>query len=873
MRQVSSPESNRNIGLPRPDMSTMFSSSGVFSGLVCLALVLAAACPVAANPFGVERQGGDAIAAITSLTPEQARELVAKRTDATARIGTGKAALAFARGGVTLRGALMLPSLESLDAETAAVLADYDEGPLFLDGLTELSADVAGELRKFKGGPRSYASFGRCLSLAGLETLSPEAAAELAAFGGEALFLGVNELSETAFRSLMKVPRRLYLPRLARIPAGAAESIADYRGPGLSILGLVTLSTDEAQLLAGLGNRWNGRLPNVQNLSPETAAVLAGVKKEDEAVNPAVFRMPKVVRLELDGANLSDQALAEVTRFPSILLLRGLTTDTLSDGKLAALAEFKGSGLGLGGVTAVSPDLAKQLATFGTKFLSLDEVTELSPEAARGLAAFPGFVSLDGLTKVSPELVRALGDLNKRSLKGVTSLSPEAAAAMVEGVRGFSLTLNITSLPADTARELAQGQRNDLFLDRLTELSDEAAAALGECTVTNLWLRGLTDLSPEAAQGLAKIKGTTLGPTLRLDSLKNLSPEAAEALAASNVTSLDLSGLGTLSAGTAKALARSKAFSGSLPRLTELSAEAAAALGTFAGNKSGGGKLNLFGLTTLDAEAARGLAAFKGELELDGLTEIDPATAAALAKYAGPKLSLRGLRTLSAETAAELAKAKQWDGRLSSLRELSDQAAVALAGFEGKGLEISGTPLSGRAVLAISRFQGSYLFIVVPRLTDGTTRALAGFSGDRLSLVGLDEPPAALAELLPEFQCKTLSLHPWEWNLGRTRPVTPADARLAAAYAGRLGKTCVLPGIEGLETPVAVEVATILAAAPGSLSIPNLRRASPRTLAALIERGNVELPPIEAIELIPEPDGSSGDDFVIPEDFPARTRR
>jgi hypothetical protein len=171
--------------------------------LVGLALALAVGSTAAAHPFGVARQGGDAIAAITSLTPEQAHELVANRTDATARIDTGKAALAFASGGVSLRGALMLTSLESLDAETAAVLADYDEGPLFLDGLTTLSPEAARALQKFKGGPRSYASFGRCLSLAGLETLSPEAAAELAAFPGEALFLGVQELPAAAFRSLI----------------------------------------------------------------------------------------------------------------------------------------------------------------------------------------------------------------------------------------------------------------------------------------------------------------------------------------------------------------------------------------------------------------------------------------------------------------------------------------------------------------------------------------------------------------------------------------------------------------------------------------------------------------------------------------------
>ena len=306
--------------------------------------------------------------------------------------------------------------------------------------------------------------------------------------------------------------------------------------------------------------------------------------------------------------------------------------------------------------------------------------------------------------------------------------------------------------------------------------------------------------------------------------------------------------------------------------MTTLSADAAAALGTFAGNKSGGDKLNLFGLMTLDAEAARWLAAFRGNLELDGLTEIDPETAAALATYAGPKLSLRGLKSLSAETAKQLAKAKAWDGDLRSLREISDEAAAALAGFEGKGLTITGVPLSDLAVQALAGFRGASLYLIVPRLSDESVRALAAFKGESLSLAGLEEPPAELAGLLPEFACKNLSLHPWEFYLGGRQPVTPADARLVAAYAGRLGKTCVLPKITGFETPDAVEVAEILAAAPGSLSIPNLKRVSPRTLTALIEKGNIELPPIEFIELIQEPDGSPTDDFMVPKGFQLRQK-
>jgi hypothetical protein len=41
----------------------------------------------------------------------------------------------------------------------------------------------------------------------------------------------------------------------------------------------------------------------------------------------------------------------------------------------------------------------------------------------------------------------------------------------------------------------------------------------------------------------------------------------------------------------------------------------------------------------------------------------------------------------------------------------------------------------------------------------------------------------------------------------------------------------------------------------------------------LIEKEDVEIPLIETLELIPEPDGSPNDDFVIPEQFENRQQR
>lgn len=812
--------------------------------------------PIAADALAVAPVEEENWAAISALTPEQALRLVAKRTDTTVRIDTDTAALALAGRGISFRDAIVLGSLKTLDAETAAVLARYADGPLFLDGLSELPDAVAAELKQLKGGLSRNAFLGSCLSLAGLETLSPEAAAELAAFRGEALVIGARELSEPAFRNLMRFQRRLYLPRLAQIPAGAAESLADYRGPRLSILGLVTLSPKQAQLLAGLGNRWNGRLPNLRNLSPEAAAVLADFA---------------TIRLELDASTLSDEAIRELIRFSGSLLLRGLSEPTLSDSKLASLAEFRGSGLGLGGLTRLPPELATRMArTFESRALYLDEVAELSPEAASALVGFPGQISLDGLTELTPELARALGNPRKLSLRGVTSLSAEAAAALLANFPGGDLTLSLTTLSLETAKVLAKGDYNSLFLQRLTAISDEAAAALGELRCTNLWLSGLTELSPEAAKGLASIQGRVLGPTLRLEGVRQLAPEAARALTASDITYLELTGLRTLSAGTAEALARSPAFNGSLPQLTTLTADAAVALASFAGNGRRDAKLSLLGLMSLDPETARGLAAFRGNLELDGLTEIDAETAAQLATYAGPGLSLQGLQTLPADAAEQLAKAVGWDGRLTSLRSLSDEAAVALAGFEGRGLSIPAAQLSDRAVQALAGFRGSNLLLNLPRISDRSAQALVDFDGEKLSLVGLQEPSDELARLLPSFKCQLLSLHPWEFNLGRREPVTPADARLLAAYAERfLGRTVVLPGIVSFETADSIRIATILSESQGSFAIPNLRRLSAKTLAALLAKGNVTLLAFEErfsgkLTLIAEPDGSSGDASSVP---------
>jgi hypothetical protein len=82
-----------------------------------------------------------------------------------------------------------------------------------------------------------------------------------------------------------------------------------------------------------------------------------------------------------------------------------------------------------------------------------------------------------------------------------------------------------------------------------------------------------------------------------------------------------------------------------------------------------------------------------------------------------------------------------------------------------------------------------------------------------------------------------------------------------------------LPGVTAFTAADSVAVAKALAKRQGPLALPNLRKISPRTLSALIEKEDVDIPLIEALELIQEPDGSPTDDFVVPERFQSKEKR
>lgn len=213
---------------------------------------------------------------------------------------------------------------------------------------------------------------------------------------------------------------------------------------------------------------------------------------------------------------------------------------------------------------------------------------------------------------------------------------------------------------------------------------------------------------------------------------------------------------------------------------------------------------------------------FKGiGLNLDGLEALDSCTAKALAEFRGSWLSLAGLTTLDVAVAR------------------------ALSGCHCKALFLNG----------------------LTTLDIPTAKTLAEFKGDGLCLIGLAALDIATAEAIAE-SAEHIFVQVEDQvrdDFFARHSLTPKTARAWAALSGGH-----LSMITVLDSPDSVAIATALATRKGLLSLPRLRKISPKTLSALIAKDDVDIPRIETLELIREPDGSPNDDFVMPEGFRQR---
>jgi len=270
--------------------------------------------------------------------------------------------------------------------------------------------------------------------------------------------------------------------------------------------------------------------------------------------------------------------------------------------------------------------------------------------------------------------------------------------------------------------------------------------------------------------------------------------------------------------------------------------------------------LNLVGPPTLDAGAAKALAEFKGgALVLNCLTTLDADTIKALAVFQGQHLYLDGLTTLDTDSAKALAEFKGRSLRLNGLATLDADTAKALAEFKGESLFVNGlTTLDADTAKVLAGFKGGALVLDgLTTLDTDTAKALAEFKGEVLFFNGLTTLDADTAKALAESKGHVLSLD----------GLTTLDADTAKALVSSKAWNGQLPTLTALDSPDSVAVAKALATREGPLSLPTLKKISPKTLTALIEKRDVKIPLIETLELIQEPDGSPNEDFLIPEGF------
>jgi mono/diheme cytochrome c family protein len=396
---------------------------------------------------------------------------------------------------------------------------------------------------------------------------------------------------------------------------------------------------------------------------------------------------------------------------------------------------------------------------------------------------------------------------------------PEAtrlAAGRPDGLRFPALT----TLPADVARELAR-YPGGLALDGLTTLTDDTAEALA-AHAGPLSLDGLTTVSAQAATALARHAAR-----LSLDGVAELSDEAAVALVKTAGVGirrasggLSLRGLRRLSPAVATALAARKGGV-ALEAVTDLPGESAGIL--IASNAP----FDFPRISELSAEAAQAIIAFPRErpISLNGLTVL-PDEAAPVASRLD--LHLPRLRSLSPAFIAAMLKRPRHhvtNVNFDGLEELADETAAAMKAHDRFNLSLNGlTALSPAAARSIGTRNG---FLYLNGFMSVSAEILAALAEHEAhpaarplvfldGLTTLGDDAAAILARWPK----------WSGRLPRLETVSEGVATALASSRNWDGS---LPAVKAVSAPVAKQLAT----RPGNLSLDGLGELPDDVAAAL----------------------------------------
>lgn len=265
-----------------------------------------------------------------------------------------------------------------------------------------------------------------------------------------------------------------------------------------------------------------------------------------------------------------------------------------------------------------------------------------------------------------------------------------------------------------------------------------------------------------------------------------------------------------------------------LDGLSELSPRAAAALARRKGevnpySKRKSNNLILNGLTSISVETAKALAGYEGCLMLDGLARLPDDVAAALAKFKGENLTLDGLQSISDKGLATLATMKA-EGLSLGLARITVAQAKIMKAFKGK-LGLSIKHLSAEVAAVLGERRGALYLECLPSLSAGAAERLARHRG-YLSLNGLERITADAA--------KKLVKHKGDVDLSEVKKITKEAAKALAKVEGVVR----LNSLESMSAGVAIE----LAKRPDRLDLYGLTRLTNGVAEAISRRpGHVSL--------------------------------
>lgn len=399
----------------------------------------------------------------------------------------------------TFKGSLDLDRLHTLFSKALAekMVAEWEERTqtnYFLDELTRVSPEVAEVLSRFKRPlflkqltELSSQPLARKLvdGLAGmpwlssdafrhLETLSPEAARELASMNASRLDLeSMATLEPEVAAELVTFKGRLSFGSIATVSDETAKALSEHQG-GLELPKLTALTS--GKLAEVIEKPFLLGFPEVRELSPEAAKVLARRGLMDGGFSsPETF--PKLATLSDDTA----QAIGDSEAKPSLKTfsaLRELTNAALAEKLFANYATWAWDGprsVRTDLITTISPEVALVIGRSKSLYensstLHLNGLQHLDVETARGLAAFEGPLSLNGLTTISPGVAAELAKHRGKSSKG-SGFVPEPIICL-DGV---------CQLSKDTAEALATYEGR-VSLDGLhwNELTDDVKAVVAK---------------------------------------------------------------------------------------------------------------------------------------------------------------------------------------------------------------------------------------------------------------------------------------------------------------------------------------------------------------------------------------------------------